>query len=43
MQTWTNLNLLKNNFKFFFFFVFFKNNFKIRQKVAGDETDLRRR
>ena len=42
MQIWTNLNLLKNN-KFFFFFFFFLNNFKIRQKVGGDETDLRRR
>ena len=40
LQIWTNLKLLKNNFFFFFFFL---NNFKIRQKVGGDETDLRRR
>ena len=26
-----------------FFLLFFFNNFKIWQKVAGDETDLRRR
>ena len=30
-------------FVLFFYIYIYINNFKIRQKVAGDETDLRRR